>query len=71
MPLEPQHRWAANVAFKHGGRTWVSGHNSAPFGATSSVHAWERIGELICKIARSMLGLPVMRYVDDYFACER
>ena len=71
VPLKPSHRWAASVVFQHEGRTWVSCHNAAPFGATSSVHSWERIGDLICKIAKCMLGLPICRYVDDYFACER
>ena len=71
VPLKPAHRWAAGVAFYHEGVVWVSWHNAAPFGAMSSVHSWERIGELICKIARRMLGLPVFRYVDDYFAPDR
>ena len=71
VPLKPSHRWAAGVTFIHEGVAWVSVHNAAPFGATSSVHSWEREGELICKIARRMLGLPIYRYVDDYFGPDR
>ena len=71
IPLDPSHRWAAAVAFKHAGQAWVSHHYSAPFGATSSVHAWERVGHLLCRIARRLLALPVLEYVDDYFAPER
>ena len=71
LPLDPSHRWAGAVAFKHAGRDWISHHYSAPFGATSSVHAWERVGHLLRRIARRLLALPVLEYVDDYFAPER
>ena len=71
VPLDPAHRWAAAVAFKCAGRAWVSHHYASPFGATSSVHSWERVGDLLCKMARRLLGLPLLRYVDDYFAPER
>jgi len=71
LPLDPEHRWAGAVAFKHAGRAWVAHHYSAPFGATSSVHAWERVGHLLRRIARRLLALPVLEYVDDYFAPER
>ena len=42
-----------------------------PFGASSSVVAWHRIGDLLLCIARDILFLPVFRYVDDYFCAER
>ena len=71
VPVKPAHRWATGVAFVAGGRNVVSFHYSMPFGATSSVVAWHRIGEVICTIARRLLKLPVLRYVDDYFAAER
>jgi hypothetical protein len=41
-----------------------------PFGATSAVHAWERIGALLTAIIISVLGVVVFRYVDDFFGCE-
>ena len=71
LPLFPSQRWAAGIAFKHDGRTWISVHYASPFGAVSSTHNWERVGDLICLIAKKMLGLPVHRYVDDFFACDR
>jgi hypothetical protein len=71
VPLKPSHSWAAGVAFMHGGRTWISFHYACPFGAVSSTHNWERVGDLICSIAKNILGLPMHRYVDDYFACDR
>ena len=41
------------------------------FGATSAVHAWDLIGAFILHLARVMLHMPVLRYVDDYFSAER
>ena len=41
-----------------------------PFGATSSVHAWDRVAKLILKIARVLLRLPVLAYVDDFLGAE-
>ena len=59
------------VAYLNGGSPQLAWHNAMPFGATSSVVAWHRIGELISTIARRILHLPVLRYVDDYFAADR
>ena len=70
VPLHPDDRWAAHVAFAVGGRTYVAGHLSMPFGATASVHAWDRIGALLCFLARKLLKLPVLRYVDDFFSVD-
>lgn len=42
-----------------------------PFGASSSVYAWHRVGALLSAAARHMLHLPVYRYVDDFFGIER
>ena len=50
---------------------YCSQHIAFPFGATSSTHAWERVGAAIAHLARTLLKLPVLRYVDDYFAVGR
>ena len=71
IPLRPEHRWAAAVVFKCLQELVVAIHNACPFGATSSVHNWERLGTLICNIARRILKLGCFRYVDDFFGCER
>ena len=71
IPLRPEDRWAAFVAFVAKGTTFISGHLALPFGAIASVHNWDRIGSLLCHLARRLLHLPVMRYVDDYFSCDR
>ena len=42
-----------------------------PFGATSSVVAWHRIGRPITTIATRLLKVPILRYVDDFLAAER
>ena len=51
-------------------QVYVSKHYTCPFGATGSVHAWERIARGLATIARRLLLLPVFVYVDDYFALE-
>ena len=71
IPLLPDHRWASAIAFLHLGQVIMSTHAACPFGATSSVHAWERIGALLCTLARRVLNLAVYRYVDDFFGLER
>ena len=47
-------------------KAYYSEHIACPFGATASVHAWERIGNALAHLARKLLHLPVLRYVDDY-----
>ena len=71
IPLMTEHYWAAVIAFIFNGEVMISAHRASPFGAASSVHAWERIGALICKLARKYLHMAVFRYVDDFFAPER
>jgi len=46
-------------------------HYACPFGAISSVYAWEDIGDIIVGIARKYLHLAIHRYVDDFFGPER
>ena len=49
----------------------VAIHNGLPFGAAASVVAWHRVGEALARLARRLLLVPVLRYVDDYFGAER
>ena len=71
LPICAKHRWVSGFSFKQGGDVWISQHHACPFGAIASVHAWERIGEAIAKIAWVVLRLPMCRHVDDYFSAER
>ena len=71
VPLLPRHRRHAKIAFKCNDRINIFQHCATPFGALSSVHHWERIGTLLCTVARRILHLPVFRFVDDFFAACR
>ena len=42
-----------------------------PFGASSSVWAWDRVGAALVWIARVVLRIPLLRYVDDLHTAER
>ena len=44
VPLKPEHRPYATVAYKHKGSIVLLQHMAAPFGGISSVHHWEREG---------------------------
>ena len=46
-------------------------HIGMPFGAAACGIAWHKIGHLLLMIGRIMLGLPLYRYVDDYFSADR
>ena len=52
-------------------QVWWAQHLAAPFGAIGSVHGWERVGAAAAHIARALLKLPMLRYVDDYFGPGR
>jgi hypothetical protein len=70
VPVQEKDKWAAWVAFLYKGQPVAASHHSAMFGSLGSVHGWDRIGAMICHLARAFLGLPVFRYVDDFFAAE-
>ena len=71
VPITSRHKWAAGIAYRLQGRVWTAVHQAMPFGATSSVEAWHRVGDLLTTIARRLLHLPVFRYADDFFSLER
>ena len=71
LPLRPEERWAATSVFLHDGTPVMSSHIGLPFGATASVHGWNRIGAALLAIAHRVLFLPMARYVDDFFAASR
>ena len=35
------------------------------------MHAWNRIGAMLCHIGRKALHLPLFRYVDDFYSTDR
>ena len=40
------------------------------FGSIASVHAWHRVACLLRALARRLLHLPILCFVDDYFSVE-
>ena len=52
-------------------QVFVAMHLACPFGATSSVQAWQRIAAAVTFLARSVLGVLVFCYVDDYIGVDR
>ena len=70
IPVHEDDLWAAHVVFVSRGRIYVSRHNAVPFGATGSVHGWDRLGALLAAIARSELHIGALRWVDDYHGAE-
>ena len=71
VPIQPQDRWAAWVAFLTKDGTAVAAqHYAQMFGAIAAVHGWDRVGALVKHVLRVALRLPVFRYVDDYYSIE-
>jgi hypothetical protein len=50
---------------------FVAMHLACPFGATASVQAWQRIAAAITFLGRTILGVLVFCYVDDYIGVDR
>jgi hypothetical protein len=71
LPVKPEDRWLVWVAFTHDGRKWAAGHNTMPFGSVASVHEWDRVGAFLRHLGRTLLRIPLCRYVDDFFAADR
>ena len=71
VPVREDHKWAAGVTWLFENEPWFATHIGMPFGAAASGIAWHKVGRLIQKISHKLLGLPLWRYVDDYFAVDR
>lgn len=71
IPVRGDHRWAACVTWLYKNEPWMASHIGMPFGAAASGIAWHKIGNLLLTIGRKLLGIPLYRYVDDYFAADR
>jgi hypothetical protein len=71
IPVSPDQTCFVWVAVMVDGVVWVSRHLAMPFGCMGSVHAWNRVGALLCHVGRVMLLIPLERYVDDLFSADR
>ena len=69
-PIAAEHLDLSWVVFMALGRTWVSQHLGMPFGATSAVYAWHRIGNLLAWVVLTTARAPLSRYVDDFFGAS-
>ena len=49
----------------------ISCHVAMSFGATASVHAWNRASALLQAVMRRYLRIHAFRYVDDFFVAQR
>ena len=49
---------------------WIAHHVAMPFGTTSAVHAWHRVGSLMCAIVRRFFRAPSAKFVDDFFGAS-
>ena len=65
------HRHLLAFAFMVSGVMMIANQNSAPFGAVGAMWAWHRIANLIMICCRQFMMLPLMKYVDDFFAINR
>ena len=70
IPIRVDHRQYAQIVLQIGEDVLTSQHLTMMFGSVSSVHAWHRVGCLLRALARRLLWLPVLTYVDDYFAID-
>lgn len=52
------------------GTPMAAGHLAMKFGGVGAVHGWDRAGAMLCHIARVVLRIPALRYVDDFFAVD-
>ena len=70
IPIQVDHRQYARVVLQVGDEVFTSQHITMMFGSVSSVSAWHRVGRLLRALGRRLLKLPVLTYVDDYFAVD-
>ena len=71
IPVHMRHRQYTWVVWLDNGKLMMARHLVLPFGASASVYHWDRIGALIATLARKLLHLPVLRWVDDLYSFER
>eukprot|EP00971_Amphidinium_carterae_P055268 1089398-Amphidinium_carterae.1 len=69
LPLRfPQH---AYLVVRTPGGLAIWRQRAVLFGATGSVWAYNRFADALIFLARCLLAIPALHYVDDYGACER
>ena len=71
VPLASCDQWASWISFRFMEQVFVAMQLACPFGATSSVQAWQRIAAAVTFLGRSILGVVVFCYVEDYIGVDR
>ena len=71
VPVAEEHQQFAGILFLFEGRVYSAVHLAMMFGGIGSVHAWHRPACLIRAVARRVLRIPILCYVDDYYGAER
>ena len=69
--LSVEHLDLSWVVVAAAGLYWASQHLGMPFGATSAVYAWHRVGNLLAWVILTSARAPLGRYVDDFFGASR
>ena len=70
IPIRADHRKYAQVVLQVGEDVLTAQHLTMMFGSVASVSAWHRVACLLRALARRLLMLPVLTYVDDYLAID-
>ena len=70
VPIQVDHLEFAWVAFMWRGMAWMAQHMGMPFGTTSAVHSWHRLGALLLAFVVRACLAPAARYVDDFYGAS-
>ena len=70
IPIQEDHLDLSFVVFMVDMVVWLAHHVGMPFGTTSAVHSWHRVGSLLSTIARRFFRAPAAKFVDDYFGAS-
>ncbi|KAF4700829.1 hypothetical protein FOZ63_022314, partial [Perkinsus olseni] len=72
VPIWPEHRPLSNVVLWNDSLQKYQGffHTVLPFGAVSSVTGYLRLSSLMTHLCRTLFGIPVISYLDDFMGIE-
>ena len=71
IAIAAEHLHLSWVTFMRAGVAWAAQHTAMPFGITTAVYGWHRVGAMLCAVVRRLFLAPTARFVDDLFGCSR
>jgi len=71
IPIMAEHLDLSWVVWRYKGTLYVSRHLGMPFGTTSAVYGFHRVGAFLAAVVKRMALAPTLRYVDDFFGASR